>query len=321
MLSSRLSYFPVSFFGSVMGMGGLAIALNRYGHAMGLSLFEQGGRVILSVASGWFTLLLLIYLAKCINHFHAVHEEWKHPVRKNFFAAISISLLLLAIGYADHAPIFSRWIWYIGAALHFWFLLQTVRGWILQRHTITMINPAWFIPVVGTILVPVVGTSHANPEIAWFFFSIGIIYWLLLLTVVIYRIIFHDPIPERLFPTLFILIAPPAVGFIAYTTLTGSQLDPFCRILYYQALFTAVLLASLFNTFRKVPFSLAWWAYTFPLAALTLATIRFSHSMPGQAIYSWLATVFLTITLLVIAIVAALTIRAAWRKQICIPET
>ena len=37
------------------------------------------------------------------------------------------------------------------------------------------------------------------------------------------------PLPERLLPTVFILIAPPAVGFIAYVRLTGG-VDVFAQI-------------------------------------------------------------------------------------------
>ena len=68
--------------------------------------------------------------------------------------------------------------------------------------------------------------------------------WLvvILLTIIFYRVLFHHPIDERLMPTLFILIAPPAVGFIAYTRLTGGELDTFARVLYYSGLFLTLLL-------------------------------------------------------------------------------
>ena len=61
------------------------------------------------------------------------------------------------------------------------------------------------------------GVHLVSPEIFWFFFSIGLVFWLVLLAIVLYRLFFHEHLPARLAPTLFILLAPPSVGFITYT--------------------------------------------------------------------------------------------------------
>ena len=71
---------------------------------------------------------------------------------------------------------------------------------------------------------------------------------------------------------LFILVAPPAVGFIAYLQLAG-ELDAFARLLYYSALFTALLLLWNLKIFLRLPFFLSWWAYSFPTAAFTVASV------------------------------------------------
>ena len=104
-------------------------------------------------------------------------------------------------------------------------------------------------------------------------------FWIVLLTIVLYRLFFHEPLPVRLTPTLFILLAPPSVGFIAYIRLTGS-VDAFGRILYYTALFLALLLASNAVRFLRSPFFISAWAYSFPLAALTIATLVMSTHLP-----------------------------------------
>ena len=51
---------------------------------------------------------------------------------------------------------------------------------------------------------------------------------------------FHAANPNLL-PTMFIMIAPPAVGFISYLNLV-PDLDNFARVLYYSALFLTLLL-------------------------------------------------------------------------------
>lgn len=197
--------------------------------------------------------------------------------------------------------------------------LAIFSSWIHHTHyEIHHANPAWFIPVVGNILVPIAGVRLASPELSWFFFSIGLVFWIVLLTIVLYRLFFHEPLPARLTPTLFILLAPPSVGFIAYLQLIGS-LDAFARILYYTALFLSLLLASNALRFLRIPFFISAWAYSFPLAALTIATLVMSTHQPGL-VFTLLGLGLLTMVSLVVAALTVRTLVAVGRQQICAPE-
>jgi nitric oxide reductase large subunit len=61
-------------------------------------------------------------------------------------------------------------------------------------------------------------------------------FWLVLFIIIFYRITFHQRLAEKLIPTLFIMIAPPALGFISYIRLTGTY-DMVARLLLNVALF------------------------------------------------------------------------------------
>jgi len=313
--NNRLVNFPVSFFSSVMGLAGLTIAWQRAERLFGVNVSAW----LLALTIGVFLVLAGFYAAKWLRHPQAVAKEFQHPVRLNFFPTLSISLLLLSVAFLPHSTALSLYLWVGGASLHLLFTLVVMSIWI--HHTkfeITHINPAWFIPVVGNIIVPIAGTAHGFVEISWFFFSIGLVFWLVLLTLVFYRVIFHAPLPQRLVPTLFILIAPPAVGFISYAELTSS-LDPFARVLYYVALFLTVLLAAQVRLFARLKFALSWWAYSFPLAAMTLATLRMQR-MSGVEGFVDIGQVLLAALTLIIAGLAALTVRAIFRREICVEE-
>jgi len=313
--NNRLVNFPVSFFSSVMGLAGLTIAWQRAERLFGVNVSAW----LLALTIGVFLVLAGFYAAKWLRHPQAVAKEFQHPVRLNFFPTLSISLLLLSVAFLPHSIALSLYLWVGGASLHLLFTLVVMSIWI--HHTkfeITHINPAWFIPVVGNIIVPIAGTAHGFVEISWFFFSIGLVFWLVLLTLVFYRVIFHAPLPQRLVPTLFILIAPPAVGFISYAELTSS-LDPFARVLYYVALFLTVLLAAQVRLFARLKFALSWWAYSFPLAAMTLATLRMQR-MSGVEGFVDIGQVLLAALTLIIAGLAALTVRAIFRREICVEE-
>ncbi len=224
---ARLSHFPVSFFAVVMGLAGLAIAWHKA--QMVFSLPIDLGTPLLMLAAGIFCVLLALYLTKLVRHRAAVAAELGHPIHLNFFPTISVSLLLLAIGTLPHWPGVAGLLWILGSALHLLLTLYVMSVWIHHEHfEIHHINPAWFIPIVGNVLVPIAGVPLGFAEVGWFYFSVGILFWLILFAIIVYRMLFHRPLAERLMPTFFILIAPPAVGFIAYLQLTGG-LDPFAR--------------------------------------------------------------------------------------------
>lgn len=314
---SRLQLFPVSFFAVVMGLAGLTIAWRKaevvFKPPLAVSCLIEPVTVLA------FALLGAIYLLKLVRHPGAVAQELKHPVKLNFFAAISISLLLLAVVFMDGNPNAARRLWVTGALLHFGFTLYVVSAWIHHTHfEVAHVNPAWFIPVVGNIVAPIAGVRFYSPEISWFFFSVGLVFWVVLLTIVMYRLFFHAPLPERLMPSLFILIAPPAVGFLAYFNLSGA-IDAFARILYYTALMLTLLLTANGLRFLRLKFFLSAWAYSFPLAAMTIASLVMTQQL-GGAPFEWLSMVLLGVLSLVVGALLVRTLIAVVRREICVEE-
>jgi tellurite resistance protein len=314
---SRLPFFPISFFSMVMGLAGLCIAWEKA--QIGFHLPYRLDLALLPFTALVFIILTITYLLKMLRYPGEVVKELNHPVKLNFFPAVSISLILLSITMVHTLPQVSRILWMIGSSMHLGFTLYVMNIWIHHdKFEVHHINPAWFIPVVGNVLVPVAGTAHGYYEISWFFFSIGVIFWLVLFTIIIYRVLFHNPLPDRLMPTFFILIAPPAVGFISYVKLNGG-IDNFAHVLYYIGLFLTLLLFTMVLRFSRLQFFLSWWAYSFPLAAITIATLLMYEKTanPGFAALGW---VLLTLLTLVVTFLFYRTMRAVGGKKICMPE-
>lgn len=315
--TSRLANMPVAFFAMVMGMAGLSIVYLKAGHILWEGTLP--GVILTGITATLFAILALGYAGKAILHFDKVREEFASPIKLQFFPTISISLLLLSIALLHLLPAVSFWIWSVGTAAHLLFTLSTLSIWMHHdQFEINHIKPTWFIPVVGNILVPIAGVDHAHADLSWFFFSIGLIFWLMLFTIFLYRIIFHHPLAGKRLPTFFILIAPPAVGFISYLRLNG-EVDNFARILYFFAVFLFLLLAYQWRMFLKIKFFISWWAYSFPIAALTVATLL----MLGHTDAPWmrgLAWGFLILVTLVVLVLLGLTARAVKNCDVCTEE-
>jgi tellurite resistance protein len=307
---------PISFFAIVMGLTGLTIAWEKAQHVFVLNLGINSWLVGLSASV--FVIIASLYSTKLLLYRQAVVTELHHPVKLNFFPTISISLLLLAIAFLALDPAISRPLWMAGALLHLLFTLYVVSVWMHHEHfEIHHMNPAWFIPAVGNVLVPVAGVPLGYSDLSWFFFSIGMVFWGMLMTIVFYRILFHNPIADRLMPTLFILIAPPAVGFIAYTRLTG-EIDTIARLLYFSGLFLTLLLFTQVRRFARLEFFLSWWAYSFPLAAICIASLLF-YDLSGNSAFGYIGAGLLLVVTSVVSLLVLRTAVAIVRREICLP--
>lgn len=322
----KIKFFPVAFFSMIMGLGGFTIAVHKAEEILQFNHITS--LILLGLTSLIFIILFISYLIKISLHFEYVKKEFYHPIKLNFFPTFSISLLVLSAAFLSidlpyhlNHLIISKILWIIGTVLHLIFTLYIISIWIHHTHfEIHHINPAWFIPVVGNILIPIAGTTHASIEISWFFFSIGLLYWLILFTIIFYRVLFHHPLPEKLLPTLFILLAPPSVGFLSYLNLTNAtELDQFAKILFYNALFLGLLLLVQIPRFVKIPFFLSWWTYSFPVAALTIASFSF-YTFINNLFSKIIAFTLIILLFLIILILLFKTIEALLKQTILVED-
>lgn len=270
----KLAQVPVTLFTVVMGLCGFTLALRAGETAAGLTHLASGVAHLVTLAV--FVVVALAYTAKALRHPQAVAEEWAHPVSLAFFPAISIALLLFSIVMLAPAPGIARGLWLVAVPMQLVLTLAVVSGWIGARSfQHGHLTPAWFIPAVGNVIVAIAGVPLGYVELSWFFASVGLIFWVVLLALVMNRLIFHDPLPERLQPTLVILVAPPAVGYLAWVALAG-EVDAFARVLLNIAYLFVLIVAVQVPRLAALPFSLSHWALSFPLAAVTVAS--FAHA-------------------------------------------
>ncbi len=312
----RIRFFPITLFAVVMGLAGLAVAYEKAYHVLGLP--HAPFLLLLGLSTLLFINNLIVYAVKFAHFPKEVQKEFFHPVRMNFFPAASIALLLLSIGYYSFLPFVAIPLWFIGAAVHLGFTLYIISYWIKNNFELTHSNPAWFIPIVGNVIVPIVGVDILGSEAMVFFLAVGLFFWLVLFTVMFYRIIFHHQLAQKFLPTLFILIAPPAVGFVAYLRITANY-DLIALILLDIGLFFTLLLFFMGRSFTKLKFFISWWAFTFPLDAITIAA-TVAYQVTGYGFYRVTAYGLLAVTTAVIGIVAYQTFIHVQKREICIEE-
>jgi tellurite resistance protein len=279
-----------------MGMAGLSIAWRQASQEFGVTPLVSAATGILAIIV--FLVLSAGYLVKAIQFPDAVRAEFRHPVAGNFFGTITIAILLLSSVVAQMSQPLAEVIWIVGTmatiALCFTVASRLLQGKIDVAHAV----PAWFIPGVATLDIAVAGGGMPMPwahEVNMFALAVGTMIALLFFTMIMSRMIHHEPLPAGMVPSLLILMAPFEVGFLAYTNFT-QRVDTFSGLLFYFGLFLFLTVAP--KVFRKgIPFASGWWAISFPMAALASAALKYS-----MFVQAWPVTVIAIILLAMLSI-------------------
>lgn len=318
-VTPSIQYLPISIFTTVMGLGGLTIATEQWEEILGLG---RGVSLVLLVitAAVWLT-VFTAYLTKLIRFPGSVKQELNHPVRLSFFPTTSIGLILIATASYPYFPAFAQGLWWVAVVVQLGFALFILDRWIHREHFSTEHNsPAWFIPIIANLLVPILGGRLGYLDISYFFFAIGIVFWLPLMAISLNRSFFHAPMQQRLLPTLFIFIVPPSIGFTAWSSMHGGTLDDLGRVLYFFGLFMTIMVITQFRRFVGLPFALTMWAYSFPLAAITIASQIFFGQVENVFFLGVAASLYVVLVILV-SVLAVKTVGAVVRKKVLLPES
>lgn len=311
---ASLRNLPVNLFAAVMGLSGLALAW-RFAHdSLGVPAVIGEGIGFLALAV--FAIIAVGYVTKLLKHRDAVMAEFRHPVASNFFGTIVISILLISAVVGPYNAPAAQAIWTAGVlatfSLCFVAVSRLLNGQVDASHAI----PAMLIPGVATLDIPVTGGHMPMAwaaEINLLASAVGSVLALLFMCMIVSRLVHRDPLAPAMTPSLMILLAPFAVGCLAYSNLVGC-IDNFAGLLFYFAVFMCAVVAP--KVFRpSIKFSPAWWAISFPLAALVNAALRYAEFRASTSLWI-LAIGLLGALTLAIAVLTARTVQIAWNGKL-----
>ena len=273
---NRIEYAPIALFGAALGLTGLTLATLHVETIAQSSHLAGGALLALTVIV--LILVSFAYATKIVRLPRSVKADLDHPVRNNSFAIVSGTVVLLGVAFLPFSRAIALPFWIVGAVLQFAVMLLLVAKWI-GPHVFerAIVNPLMFLPAAGNVLVPLGGVPLGFIEISWFFFSIGLVLWIVLLSILLGRLMTEAGLPDRLLPTLMILMAPPSLLMIAYLRLNPHDTSAFPKILYYTSLMFFFVVCTQLPRLLRVHFSLSWWAYTFPFAVFTVGTLAFAQ--------------------------------------------
>jgi tellurite resistance protein len=171
------------------------------------------------------------------------------------------------------------------------------------------VHGGWLLPTVaGGYVASLASAEVGLRELAIAAFAVGTFFWVVMFLIVFVRMIIRTPLPGPLVPTLAILAAPPALAGRAWFDITGLVISDIQLGIAALGVLAILMQLGLVALYRPLKFTLGFWSFSFPLAAL------------GRYGIAWLAVtrpvgwqlyidIVLAIVTFVIVAIAALSIR------------
>ncbi|KAF3446388.1 hypothetical protein FNV43_RR11567 [Rhamnella rubrinervis] len=236
----------------------------------------------------FFTLLLLslLYLLRCFFYFKLVKAEFLHDVGVNYLFVpwISWLLLLQTVPFLQPETVPYLVLWWIFAVPVVILDVKIYGQWFTKgkRFLTTVANPTSQLSVIGNMVGAQAAAHMGWKESAVCMFSLGMVHYLVLFVTLYQRLSGGDRLPVMLRPVFFLFFAAPSVASLAWEGIAGA-FDMGSKMLFFLSLFLFTSLICRPTLFKRSMrrFSIAWWAYSFPLTVLALASIEYAEEVKG----------------------------------------
>ncbi|ODN43198.1 TDT family transporter [Piscirickettsia litoralis] len=197
-------------------------------------------------------------------------------------------------------------LWWLDVALSLFISwLIPFAMFMLQDHELKTMTPVWLLPLVacevaassGGLLIPHISTT-IRPwvfVVSWSLWSISVLLAFGVIAIFFKRLVLHSLPDKMLAPSIWLVLGPIGTGVLGLITISQAAgalvghypavMQQMLEILPSIGLWAAIVLWGLgfwwfitalvstaYHWSKGMEFSLSWWAFTFPLAVLTLGT-------------------------------------------------
>lgn len=349
-----LKFLMPGWFSVVMGLAGLALAWLTARPTLGDS--ATGVSLVLgALAVCVFGVLLVLSWLRASRYPAALLEDLRHPVRHGFVGAFPLAVLLLCAQAAE-LGFRGAWLsglWALAASGQLWATVWVLKRWLLALPVPAapppaaptalqglidgallspaaakpaavaapafwpMVTPVLLIPVVGNVVAPLAGQTLGWSTWSFAQLGVGLLLWPMVLALLLVRRAAQGPLPERLMPAWFITIAPPSV--IGLVLVQAHAPTAVVAAFWGAALFFVLWVGTVARQAVSQPFSLTFWALSFPLTAFTALTLKLSVSV-ASPVLQMVGTLLLALTSLVVFGLCLATVRGLRNGSLLAPE-
>ncbi|MET1156559.1 TDT family transporter [Arthrobacter sp.] len=287
----------LSRFGIPLGLAGLGGGWSAARSSLGSPVWPE--EILYGAATAVWLVLTVLYVFRGLRQKGTFRADLKHEVAGPFASFIPLVGILLSSHYSQYLPPWGAWLCGVFIAALAIVAAQLLAHWVAGGVSMQSIHPGYLLPVVAGSFVASIGFSsiHAH-DAAIATFGAGMFFWLLVGTVVTVRLMTGGALAPTAKPGLSAYLAAPATANIAWMVSHPGPVGTVQLGLTGVLAIMTLLQVMLLPQYRKLPFSPAFWVFTFPVGATTNYAVRWlaATSLPGREIYAWtilgLATAF-----------------------------
>mmetsp|Transcript_32780 Transcript_32780/g.63236 ORF Transcript_32780/g.63236 Transcript_32780/m.63236 type:complete len:442 (-) Transcript_32780:485-1810(-) len=300
--------FPVTFYGVVIGSTSQGIVwLNISRSPIFWGDWNGSARTIQWCVWAFGVVMLfaisVVYALKIIYWWGAVLRELHHPFRIHFFFGPLLGIMNLCNGapydILDRSaePPERPPLPLVAIVMTATLIVETFvyREWIFSDGlSIRNNNPGYQLSLLPNFSGAVLLANAELESIGHFFWSVGVLFWLLLFISLFQSISKEAPrdadgrrtdiwrFPSTAHPTLFLFIAAPAAAGSSWTALSDHGFDDTSLFFASIALFIAMFMTTNLRLLVQTPFTISWWTYTSTIGSLSVVYTRYAESRPDQ---------------------------------------
>jgi tellurite resistance protein TehA-like permease len=334
-----------AWFTSVMGTGILAIGIA----ATPVDLPGRGALAfaLWLVAAGLFVAHTSLFALKIAVRPAGARTTFVDPVAMHAWGAPPMAAFTVAVGaitigahvLAPGACIALAQTLFVGGALGSAASAFAVPLQLITAHDLTLerVNGTWLLSVVAPIVasVPAALLSPFWPAalrgtmlgVAYGLLGCGVLLAALIIAVFFLRLILHKVPAAPLVPAMWIVVGPLGQSIAGFVALGGAARSvwpaygaglAFAAVAYgvvmwgFAMYWLAMAIVVTIRAMREgVPFTLGWWAFTFPVGVLTAGTVALFRAT-GAAIYGIVGVGLLALLAAMWLLVASRSLHAMW---------
>ena len=268
-----LKPIPVSFFGAILGLGGLSNGWRVASKLYGAPILIADALAIIAFAI--WCLLVALYSAKWFRFPEAAKQELNHPVQSFFIVLVFVSAMISGTALLPLLPSLAKPIMLLAVVGQLAFNVWSIGPLWTGGRALESIVPTLYLPATGGNFVSAIALGALGyNDWAMLFFGAALLSWIPMEAVILLRLISQPPLAAPMRAIIGIHLAPPAVACVAYLGLTKGVPDLIASGLIGYGILQMLIALRLWRWIREQAFGAGYWAYSFGIAALPLAALR-----------------------------------------------
>ncbi len=228
---------------------------------------------------------MILYIIKILRYPQKVKEEYQQVIPSSLYAGFTMTMMILSAYIAEFNHTVGQFLWLIAVILHIIHIIIFTLTHARKNYNTPQFVPSWFVTYCGLAVAAVIGGDMGFGTLQDGIAIYCVLIYLILLPFMVYRLI-KKPVPEGLYHTQAIILAPVSLSLVSYL---NRFPEPW---FWLVTLLTVLLLISLVYyifivfggfSFRFTP---SFAGLTFPAAISIIATGKLVEFWEGAGYLS-----------------------------------